>query len=157
MEQKRGEEKQKFKKKGGQAGSRDECLKKGGRLEPPLQTMVYAPVPLKHSIFLISPFILWMVLPFITFIPHSNKMSYTLTQSSSWKMQFCLSLYGVLLPSVMKGVIRFMFMVTLSTLWETVNKKIKRLVADYWLTFWLTFCLHYTTCTITYIITITGF
>ena len=34
VEQKRGERKQRFKKNGGQAGSRDRCLKKGA-LEPP--------------------------------------------------------------------------------------------------------------------------
>ena len=37
------------------------------------------------------------------------------SQSSSWKMQVYLSLYVVLVPPVMKRLIRFMFMTTLST------------------------------------------
>ena len=40
MEQKRGEGKQRF-KKGGQAGPKDGCLKKGGGGGTPLQTMTY--------------------------------------------------------------------------------------------------------------------
>ena len=69
--------------------------------------------------------------------------------------QVCLSLHGILVPSVMKRLIRFIFIITLSTLWETIKKKIKRLVAHYWLTFWLTFGLHIFT--ITYMIKIAGF
>ena len=46
-------------------------------------------------------------------------------------MQVCLRLYGVLEPPIMKGLIRVMFMATLSTLPETIKNKIKRLVAHY--------------------------
>ena len=70
------------------------------------------------TVFPINLFILWTVLPLNTFMPDGNKRLYLLTQSSSWNIQVCLSLYGVLL------------------------------------TFSLTSCLHHTTCTITYIITI---
>ena len=72
-----------------------------------------------------------MVLPFNTFMPDGNERSYTLTQTNSLKMQVCLSLYGVLVPPVVKGLIRSMFMATLSALQETIKNKIKRLVAHY--------------------------
>ena len=55
---------------------------------------------------------LMTVLPFNTLLD-GNKSSYSLTQSSSWKMQVCLNLYGVLVPPVMKGLIRLMLMATL--------------------------------------------
>ena len=75
-----------------------------------------------------------------------------------WKMQVCLSLHDVLVPPIMKRIIIFTFMATLSALLETTKSKIKKLVTHYFLiTFSFTFYLHYMTCTITYIITITGF
>ena len=61
-----------------------------------------------QSIYLTDGF----TLAFHTFMTNGNKRSCTLTQSSSWKMQVCLSLYSVLVPFVMKGLIRFMFMAT---------------------------------------------
>ena len=82
----------------------------------------------------------------------------SLTRTSNWKMQVCLSLYGMLVSTLMKGLIRFMFRATLSALQETIKDKLKKLVAHYWLTFLLIFCLYYMTFTITsYIITSTGF
>ena len=64
-------------------------------------------------------------LAFHSFMANGTKRSYTLTQSSSWKMQVCLSLYSVLVPFVMEGLIRFMFMITFLPC-----KKLTR----YWLT-----------------------
>ena len=66
--------------------------------------------------------ILWTILAFNSFIPDGNKRLCILRQSSSWKMEVCLSLYGVLISPIMKGLIRHMFMATLS---ETIKNKIK--------------------------------
>ena len=55
-----------------------------------------------------------------------NKRLFTLTQTSSWKMRICLSLYGILVQPIMKGLIRSMFMANLSALQETIKNKIKR-------------------------------
>ena len=41
----------------------------------------HAPVPLKHCVFLINPFILWTT--FNTFMLNGNNRSYTLTKPSS--------------------------------------------------------------------------
>ena len=67
----------------------------------------------KYELFHSFYFIFWTVLAFNTFMPDGNKSLYTLKQSSSWKMQFCLSLYGNLVSPIMKGLIRFMFMASL--------------------------------------------
>ena len=50
---------------------------------------------------------------FDTFMPDGNKKLYTLTQLSSQKMKIWVSLYGILVPPIMKELIRFMFMATL--------------------------------------------
>ena len=70
-----------------------------------------------------------------------NKRSCTFAQSISWKVQVCLSLYVVMVPLVMKGLIRFIFMSTLSLLRETIKNKIKILVVHYWFTYVTTYLL----------------
>ena len=74
-------------------------------------------------------------------MPDGNKRSHKLTQINSWKTRACLGLYGVLVQPVMKGLIRSMFMATLSTLQETVKNEKAIAVAHYWLIYFLTYFL----------------
>ena len=66
----------------------------------------------------------WMVLPFNTFMPDGNKRSQTLKNPAIKRCWF-ISLYGVLVPPIMKGLTRSMFMATFSALQETIKNKIK--------------------------------
>ena len=59
----------------------------------------------------INPFISWMVLAFNTFMPDGNKKLYTYTIQQLKDAGLIFS--GILVPPIMKGLIRFMFMASL--------------------------------------------